>query len=81
MNDSRNDKTADRFLLLVTWRRERGETDNPGSVWRGSVQRLTDGGPSAAPLWFGDLDDIGAVIRKLLPEAVTLRNDDLKSKH
>jgi len=80
MPASQNNEGIDRFLLLITWRRERVEPGDPESVWRGSVRRLTEGGQSPPPVWFGNLEDVGRIIRRLLPEMTMPQNGDFWQK-
>ena len=69
-----------RFILLVTWRREKQTSDFEGSVWRGFVRQIRRDGSMETPLWFQRLDDLGGIVKHLLP-AYAFSQDPHPNQH
>jgi hypothetical protein len=67
MNTGTPDADETRFIVVLTWRRESRAADDTSPLWRGFAQSLEKDGSTTVPVWFRKLDDLGGIMRRLLP--------------
>jgi hypothetical protein len=56
-----------RFIFVVSWRSEKQMSDFGTGVWRGFVRHIRSDGTMETSVWFQGLDEIGAIVKQLLP--------------
>jgi hypothetical protein len=67
MQPTPSETEDNRFVVLVTWRRDHAASDQAKPCWRGFASRLEKDGGVLPPIWFQKLDDLGVTVRRLLP--------------
>jgi hypothetical protein len=69
-----NKSRMNRFVFLVTWRRQEQKAEFGDSLWRGFVCLVRPDGSYQPRQWFQSLEELGGIVKRSLPDYALQQN-------
>jgi hypothetical protein len=77
MQATSSEAEENRFVVLVTWRREQKQFSSEAAAWRGFARRLESDGSQLSPVWFRKIEDLGGIMKQILPPHCFTRDNQI----